>query len=431
MIAFIGDIHRSFTALEHTLTLALSTGATTIIQCGDYWLYGDEVPPQPDDHPDMAQMAQATLESVCPPGIDLAEVDLRFIDGNHENFDLLNPDADEPVAVSENITYMPRGSRARLAGAELLFLGGASSIDKTWRTEGFDWWPGENITDEQTNRAVTAATDPGRPAVDILVTHETTTEAFDVLSEASSHACEKAGEPAGETNRAHLMTVRNAAAPRAHVHGHHHTRFAAPVADILDIGLNQETDDGSVAVLDTHGGGPDDWTWSIPVEQNTYASPDDDYTQPPEQYHSIEVQGLLEFDAVELPSPEVSLDTYDEPVTAATIESITAHRMVLQRTIGRGYGFGLRRPLAARAITQRITAERSEGTEGTDASAQHRAAEQLTQWITDDDTDTLAIHLLDPRGEFDEYRELSPIIELWGTTQIRQWATHAARHHRN
>lgn len=102
--------------------------------------------------------------------------------------------------------------------------------------------------------------------------------------------------------------------------------------------------------------------------------------------------------------------------------------MVLQRTIGRGYGFGLRRPLAARAITQRITAERSEGT---DASAQHRAAEQLTQWITDDDTDTLAIHLLDPRGEFDEYRELSPIIELWGTTQIRQWATHAARHHRN
>ncbi|OLT50303.1 hypothetical protein BJF89_10340 [Corynebacterium sp. CNJ-954] len=38
LIAFIGDIHRSFTALEHTLILALSTGATTIIQCGDYWL---------------------------------------------------------------------------------------------------------------------------------------------------------------------------------------------------------------------------------------------------------------------------------------------------------------------------------------------------------------------------------------------------------
>lgn len=70
LIAFIGDIHRKDIALETTVALTLEAGATTIIQCGDYWLYGDQVPPQPPGHPDMAQRAQTAIEQACPPGID-------------------------------------------------------------------------------------------------------------------------------------------------------------------------------------------------------------------------------------------------------------------------------------------------------------------------------------------------------------------------
>ncbi|OLT50302.1 hypothetical protein BJF89_10335 [Corynebacterium sp. CNJ-954] len=363
----------------------------------------------------MAQMAQATLESVCPPGIDLAEVDVRFIDGNHENHDLLNPDTPHPVPISDNVTYMPRGTRARLAGVEILFLGGASSIDKDWRTERLNWWPGENITEPQADRAIAAATDPGQPPVDILVTHETTTEAFTALARGSEHAQDKAGEPAGETNRAHLTEVRDAASPRVHVHGHHHTRFAAPVGGVLDVGLNKETRDGSVAILDTT-----DWSWSIPVERSTYTYPNDDLTQVPTSHRHVEHQGLFEWDTVELAAPEVNLDTYDQPVNPGTIESITAHRMILQQVTGRQRGFGLRHTLAARRIA------RTDTPEDTDASARDKAAEQLSAWIRNDDIDNLATHLLDPREQFDIYRHLSPIITLWGTEEIRLWAADAA-----
>ncbi|AHW62551.1 Hypothetical protein CGLY_00515 [Corynebacterium glyciniphilum AJ 3170] len=417
LIAFIGDIHRKDIALETTVALVLEAGATTIIQCGDYWLYGDQVPPQPPGHPDMAQKAQTAINNAChDTGIDLTEVDVRFIDGNHDNPDLLNPNTPRPVRISDNVTYMPRGTRARLAGVELLFLGGASSIDKQWRTEGLNWWPAENITESQAERAIAAATDPDQPPVDILVTHETTTEAFTALAHGSEHAQDKAGEPAGETNRTHLTGVRDAARPRVHVHGHHHTRFAAPVARVLDIGLNKETHPGSVAILDTT-----DWTWTVPVERFTYTYPDDDLTQVPTEHRHVEHQGLFEWGTVELPAPEVNLDTYAGQVDPSTVESITAHRMILQRVTGRQRGLGLRHTLAARRIA------RTDTPEDTEATARDKAAEQLTAWIRNDDIDALATHLLDPRGEFDIYRHLSPIIDMWGTEEIRLWAAHAAR----
>lgn len=426
LIAFIGDIHRKDIALETTVALALDTGATTIIQCGDYWLYGDEVPPQPPGHPDMAQKAQTAIEQAChDTGTNPTDVDIRFIDGNHDNPDLLHPDTPHPVRISDNVTYMPRGTRARLAGAELVFLGGASSIDKHWRTEGLNWWPDENITETQTDRAITAATNPDHPPIDILVTHETTTEAFDALSKDSAHASRKAGEPAGETNRAHLARLRDATAPRVHVHGHHHTRFAAPVAGVLDISLNKETRHGSVAILDTT-----DWTWTIPVERFTYIHPDDDLTQPPTQHRHIEHQGLFEWAAVELAAPEVDLDTNEQPVNPGTVESITAHRMTLQRIRGRGYRLGEGRKAPARdkiaAAVKRRTVNEPESEPDPELT---EAAEQLAAWIRHADFDNLAVHLLDPRPKFDVYRHLSPIVAMWGTAEIRLWAAHATVEH--
>jgi hypothetical protein len=316
-----------------------------------------------------------------------------------------------------------------------VFLGGASSIDKQWRTEGLNWWPDENITETQTDRAITAATNPDEPPIDILVTHETTTEAFTALAHSSEHAHNKAYAPAGDANRAHLTRLRDAAAPRAHVHGHHHTRFAAPVAGVLDISLNKETRDGSVAILDTT-----DWTWTIPVERFTHTYPDDDLTQVPTSHHHIEHQGLFEWDAVELAAPEVDLDTYTRdthtrdtyarPMAPRTVESITAHRMTLQRIRGRGYLLGEGRNAPARdkiaAAVKRRTVNEPESEPDPELT---EAAEQLAAWIRHADFDNLAVHLLDPRPRFDVYRHLSPIVEMWGTAEIRLWAVHAAIEH--
>lgn len=75
-----------------------------------------------------------------------------FADGNHENFDYLYGGRDEIVKrfskrLDNNCFYMPRGSVLVLPdGREVLFAGGAGSIDKGYRIPFVSWWPQEDIT---------------------------------------------------------------------------------------------------------------------------------------------------------------------------------------------------------------------------------------------------------------------------------------------
>lgn len=250
-IAFIGDLHGNMTAFEYTLTAALRLRVTTIIQAGDFWIYD-----QPH-HPD--NLERVITRVARNADLAPATVDYRFIDGNHENFDVLDPDATAPVQLTEHVTYMPRGSRATLAGVEILFFGGASSVDRHCRTEGEDWWPDENITDTQLARGLAAAnTGP----VDVLVTHETTTAAFNALCGISGHARSKRDDAPGEANRARLDTLVDTAQPRALVHGHHHTSHIEDHDGVRVVSLGQEDSAESVALLDT-----DTWLWSEPPRQ--------------------------------------------------------------------------------------------------------------------------------------------------------------------
>jgi predicted phosphodiesterase len=247
-IALVGDIHGKPAAFEHTLATALNRGVTSIVQVGDFWIY---------DAPKEPAKLERIIARVCrDANVDADLVDYRFIDGNHESFDYLTPDIADPVRISEHVTYMPRGTRAKLADAELLFFGGASSADKQYRTEGKTRWPAENITDDQLARGLAAART--RP-VDVLVTHETTTAVFADLCALGGHALDKVDDPPGGTNRAKLDQLVAVAHPRALVHGHHHTRHASTHAGVQVISLSLETSVGSVAILDT-----DSWTWRVP-----------------------------------------------------------------------------------------------------------------------------------------------------------------------
>ena len=260
-IAFIGDLHGNRSAFEHTAAVALHRGCTTIVQVGDFWMF--------DNDRSIARM-QRTLRRACPWHLDHEMIDYRFIDGNHENFNLLDPDATEPVQISDNVTYMPRGSRANLAGAEMMFFGGASSVDRfddrgaPILTTGSEWWPAENITHAQTNRALAASPESTTP-VDILVTHDTTTEAFAALSAERARLNETGldiDDLEGDRNRWFLTQIAHALNPRMQVHGHHHMQFAGIFGGIHDLGLGTEKDFGAVAILDTS-----DWSWTVPVSR--------------------------------------------------------------------------------------------------------------------------------------------------------------------
>lgn len=403
-IAFVGDLHDNIHAFIHTTDLAVSTGAATIIQTGDFGFH----------HPADLDLLQLLLDERAPG------VDYRTIDGNHEDFTLLHPDATTPTRLTRSITHMPRGTRDRIAGAGLLFLGGATSTDRSWRTEGIDWFPTEHITDTQVDRAITTATDVAGGPVDVLVTHETGTTAFAALAADSEHARDKVGDPLGDADRARIDRVLTAVHPTVHIHGHHHTRFAAPLdgdlTGVLDIALAKETDDGSVVVLDTHAGGPDQWTWSVPVAHRQVIT--DTGWYPVDEFTVTGSGPLWPWPDVELPWPTPAF-TADTP--AATVGSVTAHRMTLQRFLGRGGGTH-RLP---RTRWMRLDADKA--VEGHPQWA--GPAERFTHWLTTEDLTALATHLLDPRPEFDVYRALSTMPLRWGTAEIRLWAADAAKQH--
>ena len=80
---------------------------------------------------------------------------LYFVDGNHENFKILNSlDEDENHMgyISEHIRHLKRGRRYNIGGKDILAIGGADSVDKFRRTEGLSWWKDEAITDEDVDR---------------------------------------------------------------------------------------------------------------------------------------------------------------------------------------------------------------------------------------------------------------------------------------
>ena len=77
---------------------------------------------------------------------------VMFIDGNHENFDMLNEYKVEIWAggkihkISDHITHLMRGQVFEILGKTFFCLGGANSTDKAYRTEHISWWNDEEIT---------------------------------------------------------------------------------------------------------------------------------------------------------------------------------------------------------------------------------------------------------------------------------------------
>ncbi len=82
-----------------------------------------------------------------------------FVDGNHENFDMLY---NFPVVefcggiahrVDEGIYHLIRGEAYYVDGKSFFVMGGGSSHDKEYRTEGKNWWEKELPSKEEYQKA--------------------------------------------------------------------------------------------------------------------------------------------------------------------------------------------------------------------------------------------------------------------------------------
>lgn len=99
-----------------------------------------------------------------------------FVDGNHENFDMLDA---YPVEIwkggkvhkiSADIIHLMRGQVFEIEGKTIFTFGGATSIDKFLRIEGVSWWRREMPSYEELDEGIKNL---GRHnnRVDYIVTH--------------------------------------------------------------------------------------------------------------------------------------------------------------------------------------------------------------------------------------------------------------------
>jgi len=132
-----GDKHQDYQDIDDFLTRfpELDTEDTTILVLGDMGLCWRK------DKKDAKYLTKLYEEKY--------KANLWFIDGNHENFDILGKlpkNKDGLVHISKHITYIPRGTVLDLPIGKCLFMGGADSVDKFRRIKHLSWWEEETIT---------------------------------------------------------------------------------------------------------------------------------------------------------------------------------------------------------------------------------------------------------------------------------------------
>jgi hypothetical protein len=140
-IMIVGDIHGDFNELN---TIINRKNPKIILQCGDFGVW---------PHYHMRKDFNGTGKPWDYYGIKNPNTEIYFCDGNHENFEYLDKLVDvngrkNPIELPgfKNVFYMPRTSTLQLPdGKNVMFIGGALSIDKDNRIIGDSWWPTEEI----------------------------------------------------------------------------------------------------------------------------------------------------------------------------------------------------------------------------------------------------------------------------------------------
>lgn len=99
-----------------------------------------------------------------------------FVDGNHENHELLKQypveswNGGKAHFIAPTVIHLMRGQVYNINGLKVFSMGGAASHDKWVRKEGRDWWPAEMPSDEEYDEAIQNL-EANDWKVDLVVTH--------------------------------------------------------------------------------------------------------------------------------------------------------------------------------------------------------------------------------------------------------------------
>ena len=156
MMYVLGDIHGTMAKLKWMRQFIKSDDI--VIQVGDFGFYKNVL---------------NDFHNVFPNGYNCK---IYALAGNHEDYDLIDSWSKTDITdVGGNLFHVPRGYVMEFMGKRMGFLGGAESIDRAWRKEGYDWFPQERITREDVE---TLYKNAGTKRLDYLFTHTPTISAI-------------------------------------------------------------------------------------------------------------------------------------------------------------------------------------------------------------------------------------------------------------
>ena len=181
-IRFIGDIHGKFEKY-----LPLIKGEIDTVQVGDFGIgFGYTT----------AEFVDSMLSNFGSQNYTH-----RFIRGNH----------DDPGEASRSSHFITDGT----VEGDIMYIGGALSIDRAWRTEGIDWWSDEELSYSELQSMIDLY-DKTRPR--ILVTHDCP----DFFANEAMIPLVRGLKNHPSRTRDALDAMYAIAAPEIHIFGHWH-----------------------------------------------------------------------------------------------------------------------------------------------------------------------------------------------------------------
>lgn len=165
-----GDTHGNLDWIETLSTLAAQHRCAGVLQLGDFGLWPDQRVLRFEKR---VALNEGWLDAVAESA-SLQGVWWRFLDGNHDAHPLarqqypVGPNGIRPIR-SGLVDWADRGSRWEWCGRVFAALGGAVSVDRAARTEGYSYWPTEEIAADDLRVLFARA---GGTGVDVLLTHD-------------------------------------------------------------------------------------------------------------------------------------------------------------------------------------------------------------------------------------------------------------------
>ncbi len=242
-VGLLGDVHGNSHWLSYALNKFNREGISTVYQLGDFGIG--------ESHRDhlFLKKAKTLLEHYG--------ITLFVVPGNHENWALINDipvDQDGWKTLRENIYVAPRGLRWTDHGVSFVALGGAPSVDRTWRekqqsvqthAKPWLWWPEEAITPEDVAKVAEGG------YADVFLAHDAPyAKTIDARIQHNPGGFEHRDLIYAAEGRKLVNQAFEAVKPKIFAHGHYHFLVNEIVGGSHVLGLSCDNNNYSLGSID-------------------------------------------------------------------------------------------------------------------------------------------------------------------------------------